>query len=51
MQTLKSSKWLLKLLHITACFLIYHGVFLFTTETQRTQRFFSSWYRWLFFSL
>jgi hypothetical protein len=41
MQTLKNSKWLLKLLHIIACFLIYHeAFFVYNGDTENTEIFF-----------
>jgi hypothetical protein len=41
MQTLKGSKWLLKLLNIITCFLIYHGVFfVYNGDTENTEKFF-----------
>jgi hypothetical protein len=41
MQILKSSKWLLKLLDIIACFLIYHKVFfVYNGDTENTEIFF-----------
>ena len=54
MQTLKSSKWLLKLLNIITCFLIYHEVFfVYNGDTENTEIFFFmvSLFYWLFFSL
>ena len=44
MQTLKGSKWLLKLLNIITCFLIYHGVFfVYNGDTENTEIFFSGY--------
>jgi hypothetical protein len=54
MQTLKSSKWLLKLLNIITCFLIYHEVFfVYNGDTENTEIFFFmvSLFYLLFFSL
>ena len=49
MQILKSSKWLLKLLHIITWFLIYHGVFfVYNGDTENTE-IFSSWYHFCYF--
>ena len=54
MQTLKSGKWLLKLLHIITCLLIYHrAFFVYNGDTENTEIFFFmvSLFYLLFFSL
>jgi hypothetical protein len=54
MQTLKSGKWLLKLLHIITYLLIYHrAFFVYNGDTENTEIFFFmvSLFYWLFFSL